>query len=388
MKKILFIISFFSCSLLHAEFINIGIFVSENVRAFDFSIRAGEYALFTEKGKVREFKSGSTLSVELQNNQIVIRSGNKNLGQFQEANLVGIGWYNHFLVKLKDPATSKPLPGKERRYDDNLKVVALKNKLQLINNINLDNYVAGVVEAEVGRKPPKEYFKLQAIICRTYALSNTHKHLFEGYNLCDEVHCQAYHGKTFYSDIVDASMQTKGAVIVDSNIELITAAFHSNCGGETVNSEDVWTNPLYYLKSVKDTFCIHKKNAVWEKEINAHTWNSFIRAHMEEQNREKHSPFSKNDLNRRKTLVANTNPQLTYKAIRNHFNLRSTFFTVLPKGNKVILKGKGYGHGVGLCQEGAMEMAAQGYDYSEILHFYYSGVHIIDLSALDFFKED
>ena len=54
----------------------------------------------------------------------------------------------------------------------------------------------------------------------------------------------------------------------------------------------------------------------------------------------------------------------------------------------MLLKGRGFGHGVGLCQIGAMEMAALGYNYSEILHFYYSGVHIIDLSALDFFKED
>ena len=68
--------------------------------------------------------------------------------------------------------------------------------------------------------------------------------------------------------------------------------------------------------------------------------------------------------------------------------MRSTFFGASTEGNQVILRGKGYGHGVGLCQEGAMEMAALGYNYSKILHFYYSGVHIIDLSAIDFFKED
>ena len=378
MRKLIFIFLIFSSSLLKAEFINIGIFVSEKIKSFDFSIRAGNYALFTEKGKVKEFQSGAVLSIELENNQIVVAEEGKVIGHFQEINLVGIGWYNHFLIKSKQP---KEL---ERRYDDNLKVTAQKDRLQLINNISLDNYVAGVVEAEVGRKPPKEYFKLQAIICRTYALSNTHKHLFEGYNLCDEVHCQAYHGKSFYPDIVDASMQTKGAVIVDSNIELITAAFHSNCGGETVNSEDVWSNPLYYLKSVKDTFCIHKKNAVWEKEINAQQWKNFLSPYLP--SRQIESSFPEEGLTDRKTLVANSS--LSYKDIRSKFHLRSTFFTATTKGNKVILRGKGYGHGVGLCQEGAMEMAAQGYDYSEILHFYYSGVHIIDLSALDFFKEN
>tara|TARA_R110002096_G_scaffold353021_2_gene546299 strand:- start:955 stop:2091 length:1137 start_codon:yes stop_codon:yes gene_type:complete len=378
MKKISLIILLLIGHFAHAEFINIGIFNSKKIQSFDFSIRAGKYALYTENGKIKEFESGSVISIQFINNQISLRSDEKHIGNFQTINLVGIGWYNHFLVKSKSPT------GLERRYDDNLKVVAQKNQLQLINNIDLDNYVAGVVEAEVGRKPPKEYFKLQAIICRTYALSNTHKHLFEGFNLCDEVHCQAYHGKTFFTDIVDASMQTKGAVIVDSNIELITAAFHSNCGGETVNSEDVWTSPLYYLKAVKDTFCINKKNAVWEKEITVHTWNSFLMTHLPSNKIE--SSFSEEDLIKRKTLVANSS--LNYKDIRNKFQLRSTFFTAKTQGNTVFLKGKGYGHGVGLCQEGAMEMAAQGYNYAEILHFYYSGVHIIDLSALDFFKED
>lgn len=378
MKKILLVLLIVISSLAKAEFINIGIFVSKNVQSLDFSIRAGKYALFTKKGKVKELESGSVLNIQLLNNLIKVKEKGKLIGTYEEINLIGIGWYNHFLIKTTSP------DGLAARYDDNLKVSAMSNKLQLINNINLDNYVAGVVEAEVGRKPPREYFKLQAIICRTYALSNTHKHLFEGYNLCDDVHCQAYHGKSFYTDIVDASMQTKGAVIVDSNIDLITAAFHSNCGGETVNSEDVWTSSLYYLRSIKDTFCIRKRNALWEKKLDARNWKNYLTAHVPENMID--SGFHSSDLNDRKVYILNSN--LSYEDIRHHFKLRSTFFTATNMGNNVILKGKGYGHGVGLCQEGAMEMAAQGYDYSEILHFYYSGVHIIDLSALDFFKED
>src|SRR5690606_6809159 len=111
------------------------------------------------------------------------------------------------------------------------------------------------------RKPSKEYFKLQGIICRTYALNNLHTHTIEGYNLCDQVHCQAYHGKTFYEDIVSAVMQTRGIVIVDSDISLITAVFHSSCGGQTVNSEDVWSKSLYYLRAVRDSFCLNAPNA-------------------------------------------------------------------------------------------------------------------------------
>jgi stage II sporulation protein D len=361
-----------------AEFINIGVFHSKKIESFHFSIRAGKYAVFTERGKLKEINAKSDISVTYKDGVLVLKENEKVLGAYQKINLMGVGWYNHFMVKSEKPA------GLERRFDDNLMIVAMRNEMRLINNLDLDNYVAGVVEAEVGRKPPKEYFKLQAIICRTYALSNTQKHVIEGFNLCDEVHCQAYHGKTFFPEIVEASMQTRGAVIVDSDIQLITAAFHSNCGGQTVNSEDVWSKSLYYLRSVNDTFCLQKKNSIWEKEVALSDWRNFLIAKLPSSVAEKdYLNFQSFD---RETFFSSSN--LSFEDLRDRFKLRSTFFNGEFVEDKIILKGRGYGHGVGLCQEGAMEMAALGYSYSEILHFYYRGVHIIDLSALDFFRED
>jgi stage II sporulation protein D len=66
--------------------------------------------------------------------------------------------------------------------------------------------------------------------------------------------------------------------------------------------------------------------------------------------------------------------------MRSDLDLRSTFFSVYAKGDSIILKGKGYGHGVGLCQEGAMEMAAKGFNYKQIIDFYYFGVFISDIN--------
>ena len=74
--------------------------------------------------------------------------------------------------------------------------------------------------------------------------------------------------------------------------------------------------------------------------------------------------------------------------IRNDWRLKSAQFDIIPNGHEIILKGKGFGHGVGLCQEGAMRMAKLGYSYAEILHFYYKDVHMINLESLDFFKQD
>jgi len=377
-KLVPFIFAFFICFTLHAEFINIGVFASKQINSFDFSVRAGKYALFTESGKIKELDSKATLNIKYVDGFVEVKQNGTLIGKYRKVNLMGVGWYNHFMVKSSNPT------GLERRFDDNLKIIAQRNKMQLVNNLDLDNYVAGVVEAEVGRKPPKEYFKLQAIICRTYALANTEKHIVDGYNLCDEVHCQAYHGKTFFNNIVEAAMQTRGAVIVDSDIQLITAAFHSSCGGQTVNSEDVWSKSLYYLRSVKDTFCLKHKDATWQKEIDKKQWKSYLTARLPSTIPERqYMNFSVSD-----RLKYFPESKLSFEELRGKFRLRSTYFNIQETDSKVLLKGRGFGHGVGLCQIGAMEMAALGYNYSEILHFYYSGVHIIDLSALDFFKDD
>ena len=377
-KLVPFIFAFFICFTLHAEFINIGVFASKQINSFDFSVRAGKYALFTESGKIKELDSKATLSIKYVDGFVEVKQNGTIIGKYRKVNLMGVGWYNHFMVKGSNPT------GLERRFDDNLKIIAQRNKMQLVNNLDLDNYVAGVVEAEVGRKPPKEYFKLQAIICRTYALANTEKHIVDGYNLCDEVHCQAYHGKTFFNNIVEAAMQTRGAVIVDSDIQLITAAFNSSCGGQTVNSEDVWSKSLYYLRSVKDTFCLKHKDATWQKEIDKKQWKSYLTARLQSTIPERqYMNFSVSD-----RLKYFPESKLSFEELRGKFRLRSTYFNIQETDSKVLLKGRGFGHGVGLCQIGAMEMAALGYNYSEILHFYYSGVHIIDLSALDFFKDD
>ncbi len=73
---------------------------------------------------------------------------------------------------------------------------------------------------------------------------------------------------------------------------------------------------------------------------------------------------------------------LPFRTIRDQFNLRSTFFSVAPEGDAIILKGRGYGHGVGLCQEGAMTMAAKGFTYRQIISFYYTGVSVANYSRL------
>jgi stage II sporulation protein D len=183
---------------------------------------------------------------------------------------------------------------------------------------------------------------------------------------------------------------TNGVVIVDENMNLITAAFHSNCGGQTINSEAVWSLGLDYLKSVKDTFCYKMPHAVWSKKIDKGRWLQFLKKYNKEivyDSLHLYCYYSYEMYQREANFVIHQT-DIPNKDIRSNFGLRSAYFDILELNqDSVLFKGRGFGHGVGLCQEGAMQMAKYGYNYVKILQHYYTGIHLVDISALEFFRE-
>ncbi len=385
LKQIAILVSFIFLlgKFSYAEIVNIGIYNTNNINSLVFHPEEGSYSIFTEQGKLMDIDNTDLLEIKYHNHEISIKSFDKNYGTFKKIRLIGTTAKNSF--KIKTP-NSKYI----RVFEDNLFINGHPHNkyLQLINNINIDNYIAGVVEAEVGRNPPAEYFKLQAIICRTYALKYIKRHEAEGFSLCDKVHCQAYHGKPKSLLIKEAATETNGIVIVDSDINLITATFYSNCGGETANSEEVWRQELYYLRAIKDTFCLHENNAVWSKKIAAVTWENYLKKFKATDEALNHECGTEYFQNGREQYYLKDDVKIPFVDIRQDFDLKSAQFDVIPENSHVILKGKGFGHGVGLCQEGAMRMAKLGYDYTQILHFYYKNVHMVNLESLAFFKAD
>lgn len=385
LKKLIILIYIVICliQLSFAEIVNIGIYHNSKITSFIFHPEEGNYSVFTEQGKLLDLDKSELLELKYINNRVHIKSLDKDYGSFKKVRFLGTSYKNAFKVKITGSKNIKI-------YEDNLFVNlhGYYNYFQLINNIEIDNYVAGVVESEVGRSPPPEYFKLQAIICRTYALKNIKRHQSEGFSLCDKVHCQAYNRKPKSVLIKEAANKTNGIVIVDSDINLIVATFYSNCGGETAKSEEVWRQSLYYLRTVKDTFCLHENNAVWSKKIPKSKWTNYLISHGFPKENLKPECGLEYFQNCREQFFNDQNVQIQFTKIRTDFRLKSAQFNVIPNGEFVTLEGKGFGHGVGLCQEGAMRMAKLGHSYIDILHFYYKNVHMIDLEYLDFFKAE
>lgn len=270
-----------------------------------------------------------------------------------------------------------PTNAKMRRYDNNLIVKLTKDKkyLFLINDVMQNNYLAGVIQSEAGGTSDNvEFFKVQAICCRSYMVRFWDKHAKEGYNLCDDINCQVYLSRANKSQCIEGAATTTNEIIVDENDKIIETLFHSNSGGQTANSEDVWSNKISYLRSVTDSFSIGGSNAQWEEEFKEKEWLNYF----------KKLGVDINDYNIKRELLNFSQAEgrkskifsIPLTQVRKDFKLKSTFFDVIPWGSNVKLRGRGYGHGVGMSQEGAAKMCADGYEYWEVIEYYYQGVRI------------
>jgi stage II sporulation protein D len=264
-------------------------------------------------------------------------------------------------------------------YSGDLQCFPDLGTILFINIADVEKYIAGVVLAEGGKGQNLEYFKTQAIIARTYMYKYFNKHMTDKYNVCDNTDCQAFNGISSDSLLNEAALDTKGIVIIGKDSTLIFSAFHSNCGGETSNAEDVWLSGQPYLKSVIDPYCVSSKDATWQKSFSETEWVNYLRKSGYKGNADDSSATFNFIQETRLSDYKTGSFIIPLRTLRSDLNLRSTFFSVYPRGDSIILKGRGYGHGVGLCQEGAMVMASKGFTCREIINFYYSGVFLADI---------
>lgn len=268
---------------------------------------------------------------------------------------------------------------KSRGYEGDFELVYDNGELKITNIIELDTYLEGVLESEAGTGQSIEYYKVQAVISRTYALKSWNKHKSDGFNVCDQVHCQAYLHKRNGAAIVDSAIRkTKDLVLTLADGTLAPCYFSANCGGQTCNPEDVWNEKMTGLSSFRDTFCIYTKQANWTKKISVSEWSQFL---IKDYDFPIDDSLSRSLMcnwssNQRQAFFIHPGYGIPMRDIREKFKLKSAYFSCRQIEDDVILEGRGYGHGVGLCQEGAMKMTKSGYSFSQILGFYFPGNQI------------
>lgn len=269
-------------------------------------------------------------------------------------------------------------------------------ELDKIIQLDLEEYVIGVVAAEMPGDFHPEALKAQALAARTYTLVRMREFggkgcsIHEGADICtDSTHCQAYRdpkklGKG-YKKIADAVTSTKGEIIVYEK-QLIDAVFHSTSGGKTENSEDVWSNKIPYLRSVISEYEESSPKLTSKKNIPV---DDFIKGLKE---LDKDVVINKKNISNEIEILGRSeggkitkikigNKAFTGKEIREKFGLNSANFAINVKGKEICFNTIGYGHGIGMSQYGADGMARNGYDYRSIIKHYYFGVEVASIES-------
>ncbi|MEW6615620.1 MAG: SpoIID/LytB domain-containing protein [Thermodesulfobacteriota bacterium] len=261
-------------------------------------------------------------------------------------------------------------------YAGNIEVWKGKNGLYLINELPLEDYVRDVVIAEVGKSWEIEAIKAQAVVARTYAVYHKEARENSCYHITSSVLHQAYKGNSPDVRMAYAVEETSGEIIT-FNGKPIEALYHSTCGGKTEVPEDVFGKSYPYLKSVESN-CESSPYWVWERNIPL----SEIEKGLNTSGIEEIVIKSYTSTGRVKELDINTeSEQITLgsndlRRLLGWQRVPSTNFSMTRDGDLIIFRGKGHGHGVGLCQWSTLEMAKKGKNYREILSFFYPGTEI------------
>jgi stage II sporulation protein D len=367
--KIILILFFIQlCALCFAKNVRVKILTQYSPKKVILNSFSDNYSVDLGDDKIIKVSEGDVLVINAIGDYCSVSKNGEILGSFSSVYINSMAEKPYFKMQMILPST------KTTFYPDQMSFQSIDSRLNIVNEVELNHYVAGVIESEIGNVKNDELLKVQAVISRTYALKHIDRHKAEGFELCDQVHCQVYHGKArFNSMILPAVDSTHYEVIQDENGDLIEAVFHANCGGQTVNSEEVWSKKRSYLRSVVDTFCITEKQAHWTKEIDKQKWLNYLNTKSGKVGSDV-CEFS-NDFRLTKLPCYDVSTE----DLRDDFKLRSTFFNVRESLDKVVLEGRGFGHGVGMCQEGSIKQAKLGINYKTIIKFYYANIQIVNI---------
>lgn len=292
---------------------------------------------------------------------------------------------------------------------------ASPGSLSVGNVLSVESYLRGVVPLEIGRRPLEELeaVKAQAVAARTYAVAASGSRARGSFDVFPTVEDQVYGGIEAEEPLSWRAITETAGIVAEHGGAPITAYFHANCGGRTEAREEIWELPgLPYLQPVRDTpggsrdlglaYCRDGANFTWTE-----TWTGQEIAGLVE----RHLPAvastpvgqpvglvrglrvtARTPSGRVRWLTVETDGG-TYRVFGDRVRwllrrpgtariLQSSWFEldVERRGGrvtKVVARGRGYGHGIGMCQHGALGMARQGYTYDEILEHYYHGIELV-----------
>jgi len=260
------------------------------------------------------------------------------------------------------------------------------NHITVVNNINVEDYIKGVLYHEVSHLWPMEALKAQAVAARTYALYSINP-AGKPYDVTNDIYSQVYGGRDSERYRTDLAVDyTKGQVLTYNN-KIIPAYFHATCGGMTEDAQELWKLPdIPPLRGVPCGFCQNSPHMHWKKNFRLRSIQDALNLHGYKVGVIKDISIVNRDRSERieDLKITQKNGQeliIKGKDFRDLMGpnvLMSNNYDISMQGYFVNFTGKGWGHGVGMCQWGALGMAKQQFSYRQILAYYYPQSVLMD----------
>lgn len=260
----------------------------------------------------------------------------------------------------------------------------------LVQSLTLENYLSALLAKEMKKDWPLEALKAQAVAARTYAMVHMkRKKKIGNFWYLENSEKHQVHGHFFQEgpQTSKAARSTQGEILLNQKGELSPIFFHSKCGGKTLLPQMVWQRSVEGYRQVKCPFCHKHGTKDWQREL---TVERFLKVALKELKQERNealdpvqsdfilgidnSNFSDLKFYYDRQIFKIKKSQLRAALKRKFFP--SPRFQVIQKRDKLMIAGSGFGHGVGLCQYGAKEMAQKNKSYKEILAHYFPGFHL------------
>ncbi len=310
---------------------------------------------------------------------------------------------NSLTLEPWDPSRILSLNGKS--YRGRLEITATNGILRVVNIVNVEDYLRGVVPNEIGRLDSTmfEALKAQAVAARTYAYKHFKSRSSQGFDVYADVRDQVYDGADGEGSLANQAIDGSMGVVMQYEGSLVEAYYHSTCGGHTESVEAWNRKPVSYLKPVPDVdpqgnaWCALSSYSSWEYRYSWEQLTRIAQKYLATANPDTIFPFNRIE----KVMLVDRNPGFRVASVlfvtdrgtfvvkgdknrwlfRNPENpektLPSAWFELNSDADGLTLRGRGFGHGIGLCQMGARALAKAGFGYKDILWHYYPSVDLV-----------
>jgi len=360
-----------------------------------FSCTPSEKYLRSKNSVITSGAAYIKVLVKIENNSFKIRSDSgirvidkKDSRVIYESKNAGLNFYP---VKIKSiyliESDKNILYVNDSGYRGKLELHNVLGKIYIINVVSMEEYLYSVVPSEMPASWSIEALKAQAVAARTYSyyhlINNKGKNI---YDLDSTINFQVYKGIVSETpSSIEAVSKTSGTIMT-YNYEPIIAYFHSTSGGKTSDDKDVWPgSDLPYLESVECKYSENSPHYEWTTELSMNEISSALSRKYKRVDSIKKVSFKKN--NDRVVTVEIIHNGGTISLSGNEFRLlfppqkiKSTYFTAKKSEKSLLISGKGWGHGVGMCQWGARGRSDKGMKYEDILQYYYKNIKFQKIS--------